>query len=339
MRFGLDSQNKAALPSVLIAVLALTACGGSGSSQDASTPTVAPTEVAVTPTPTPESFAWMQPTPGRAAYLGDDGGGASTATVCSTADHYRDWVKSNPSGGCTSYIHGTRIVIEQVIFDPAKDTAGEYQMPLVRIHSADGTWRGYTQLQGLHPLIPKGIIVYFKRVGNGSIQLDTTQQANDGPDLGDRVTAKLVRYDPATGDADLYVTLLDGQYAGKSGWMYSLEAWDANGASLGTFAQAVSVATPGPSVDPNSRTYVTHKDIRAFNVMSECDDAYNAMSDDDARARLKDAVAAGDYVDFPAGTRLHVVDDPQPDSLFLIAADDAGNQGCVGRYELPGYGQ
>ena len=81
------------------------------------------------------------------------------------------------------------------------------------------------------------------------------------------------------------------------------------------------------------------RDVRAFKDMSECEDAYNAMSSDDARARLKDAVAAGDYYDFPTGSRLHVVDDPKPGLLFLIAADDAGNQGCVGRYELPGYEQ
>jgi len=174
MHFDLGSKNRPAFLPLFVTILALSACDGSGSSQDASTPTVAPTEVGVSLTPAPESFAWMQPTSGRAAFLGDDGGGARTGTVCTTADHYRNWIKSNPSGGCTSYIHGTRVVIEQVIFDPAKDTASEYQMPLVRIRSADSSWSGYTQLQTLHPLIPKGTIVYFKRVGNGSIQLNGT---------------------------------------------------------------------------------------------------------------------------------------------------------------------
>ena len=326
-------------PSLLVALLTLSACGGSGSAQDSSTPTT-PTSTAQTPkpTPTPATFAWMEPTQGRAAFLGDDGGGTSTGTVCTTADHYRDWIKSNPSGGCTSYIHGTRVVIEQVIFDAAKDTAGEYQMPLVRIRAADNSWSGYTQLETLHPVIPKGTVVQFKQGGNLTLRLDSTQQTDDGPDLGDAVTAKIERYDPATGDADLYVTLLDGPYAGKSGWMFSLEASEIDGASLGTFSHSVAEATPEPSVDPNSKTYVTHKDIRAFGDISECEDAANATSDDDAYARLKNAVAAGDYHDFPTGARLHVVADPQPDSLFLIADDDAGDKGCVGRYELPGYG-
>lgn len=42
------------------------------------------------------------------------------------------------------------MVIEQVIFDPNKDTAGEYKMPLVRIHAADSSSSGYTQLETLH---------------------------------------------------------------------------------------------------------------------------------------------------------------------------------------------
>jgi len=330
-------MNRFAYASVILAILVLPACGGSGS--DSAQPTVTPT---VTPRPSlappPQSFAWMQPTKGRPAFLGDDGGNAVTGTVCDSPEHYRAWLAMNPSGGCNSYAHGTRVVIDQVTTDPAKDQVGDAIMPLVRIHSADSSWSGYTELQTLRPVIPSGLVVHFKREGNDTLRLASTQQTADGPDLGDEVTAKLVKYSPDTTGADLYVAILDGQYAGKEGWLYSLEAVDIDGTPLATFSQAVIAATPEPSVDPNTRTYVTHKDIRAFKDMSECDDAFNAMSNDDAYQRLKDAVAAGDYVDFPKGTRLHVVDDPEPDSVFLIAGDDSGNQGCVGRYELPGYG-
>jgi hypothetical protein len=336
MRFDLDSQNRMAL---LIAVLALTACGGSGSSQDASTPTVAPTEFSVTPTPTPESFAWMQPTPGRAALLGDNGGGASTATICDSADHYRDWLDSNSLSGCTQQIHGARVVIEQLVFDSAKDTAGEYKMPLAQIRSVDGSWRGYTQLQGLHPLIPKGTVVHFSRHENSTLRLDSSQQTDDGPDLGDNVTARIERYDPTSAGADLYVTIVDGAFAGRSGWMYSLYADENAGANITGFVDAVSVATPGPSVDQNSRTYVARRNLRAFKYLSECEDGMHAMENADSYKRLKVAVAAGDYHDFPKGSQLHIVADPHPDSPFLIVADDSGNQGCVGRFDLQGYAQ
>lgn len=323
---------------LLTALLISPACGGSGSAQDASSPSSTPTQFIPTPDPTPESFAWLQPTPGRAALLGDDGGN-STATVCVSADHYRDWLKSNPSGGCTSYIHGTRVVIERVVFDPAKDTVGEYHMPLVQIRSADNSWRGYTQLEGLHPLIPTGTIVQFYRHEDSTLRLGSSEQSDDGPDLGDNVTARVERYDPTSADADLYVTVVDGPYSGKSGWMHSLYAAEIAGASFTKFADAVSVSIPAPSVYSNDKTYVTLKNIRAFKDLAECEDGVNAMSNSDSYKRLQEAVAAGDYHDFPKGTRLHIVADPHPNSTFLIAADDAGNQGCVGRYELPGYGQ
>jgi hypothetical protein len=230
-------------------------------------------------------------------------------------------------------------VIDATKVDASKDTAGNIAMPLVKIHSADSSWGGYTELMTLHPIIPKGTLIYFKREGSDTLRLASTQQSDSGLNLGDSITAQLVRYDPATSDRDLYVTILAGQYAGRSGWMFTLEGSTSKGDPMGTFLQSATEAAPEPPKDPNSKTYVTYKDIRAFNDISVCEDAMNAMSSDDAYQGLQDAVASGNYVDFPKGTRLHVVSDPQPDSPFLIASDDQGNQGCVGRYELPGYGQ
>lgn len=61
------------------------------------------------------------------------------------------------------------------------------------------------------------------------------------------------------------------------------------------------------------------------------------MSDHAAFRRVEDAVRAGQYHDFRKGNRLHIVSDPDPNGLWVIVADDNGNQGCVSRYELPGY--
>jgi len=36
--------------------------------------------------------AWKKAEPGTNALLGDDGGGVNTATLCDTADWYRDWL-------------------------------------------------------------------------------------------------------------------------------------------------------------------------------------------------------------------------------------------------------
>jgi hypothetical protein len=321
--------------------VALCSCGGGEASSSGASPTplATPPTVSQTTTSLPDTSTWMQPNHGRAAFLGDDGGGSSTATVCDTAEHYRAWLGSESSTSCNNHARGASVIIDETTTDPSKDTAGGITMALVRIHAADGSWSGYTELMAIHPVIPKGTVIQFKRVGNETLRLGAIQQSNDGANLGDNVTVRLVKYDASTADADLYVTVLSGQYAGRSGWMLSMDGVTANGNPVAMFLQSATEATAEPSVDPNNKTYVTHKLIRAFKDISECDDATNAMSNDDAYQRLKDAVAAGDYYDFPEGTRLHVADDPQPDSLFLIAADDQGNQGCVGRYELPGYGQ
>lgn len=62
---------------------------------------------------------WKQATPGAHAYLGDDGGGVDTATVCNTADRYRDWLQYEHPSGCQTFQHDLPVVIEVVTLDPA----------------------------------------------------------------------------------------------------------------------------------------------------------------------------------------------------------------------------
>jgi hypothetical protein len=47
------------------------------------------------------------------------------------------------------------------------------------------------------------------------------------------------------------------------------------------------------------------------------------------------AAAAGDYDDVSVGAHVRIVDDPKPDSPFLIVEDMHGHRGCMGRSELP----
>lgn len=56
--------------------------------------------------------AWKKALPGTHAFLGDDGGQTNTATVCDTADRYRDWLKMESAPGCQAFQHGLEIVIE-----------------------------------------------------------------------------------------------------------------------------------------------------------------------------------------------------------------------------------
>ena len=62
---------------------------------------------------------------------------------------------------------------------------------------------------------------------------------DDGPDLGGQATAKVLRYDPSTGERDLYVTVLDGSLAGQFGWVFSSEAHGDDGKPIHMFAGSV----------------------------------------------------------------------------------------------------
>jgi hypothetical protein len=53
-----------------------------------------------------DSPAWKKPAPGTHAFLGDDGGGVDTATVCGTADHFRDWLRREHPGDCQTFQYG-----------------------------------------------------------------------------------------------------------------------------------------------------------------------------------------------------------------------------------------
>jgi hypothetical protein len=64
-------------------------------------------------------FAWKNHIVGTYAFLGDYGGGANTATVCDTADRYRDWLKMESAPGCQTFQSDLPIVIEVVLLDAA----------------------------------------------------------------------------------------------------------------------------------------------------------------------------------------------------------------------------
>jgi len=206
---------------------------------------------------------WKQPLPGTVAFLGDDGGGANTATACDTDDHFESWLNNEGSTGCRSFPHGLRVVIEQVVFDPPEDSvpAGTTLYPLVKIKIPSKNFVGYVQLfEGVHPVIPPGAIIHLKQSGTATLMLTQSQDAdfNSGLNLGEQATAKVVRYDPTNGDRDLYVTVVDGKFAGSSGWVFSLDGNGDDGDPLDIFAQAlVTAPTTNQTVSQNSTTPAT----------------------------------------------------------------------------------
>ena len=176
--------------------------------------------------------AWKNAAPGVKAFLGDDGGGVNTVTVCDTADRFRDWLDLEHPAGCQTFQHDLPAIIEVVIFDPVQDTVkmpDPVGLPLVKVHIPSRNFIGYLHLLALHPVVPSGIVVNFRKSANETIKLyqdvKIGSSDNTGLDLGDQVSARVVKYDPSKDDEwDLQVTILDGKYAGRTGWMRLLGA-------------------------------------------------------------------------------------------------------------------
>ena len=173
-----------------------------------------------------EAPAWKKPAAGAHAFLGDDGGGVDTATVCGTLDHYRDWLHHEHPSDCQTFQHGLPVIIEVVTHDPVTDTVGdEYYVPIAKILIPSRNFTGYVQLLGLHPDIPKGTIVHYRRNhGSDSFLLYPAAKfssSNDGTvDLGQQVTARVISYDPTHDDNwELHLEIIDGLHAGATGWM------------------------------------------------------------------------------------------------------------------------
>lgn len=176
-------------------------------------------------------LAWKMADPGTPAFLGSDGTGVNTVTVCNTSDHYRDWLNHRGSDGCQDFQHDLRAVIEVVLRNNIEDTT-----PLVKVNIPSRNFTGYLELFSLHPVIPSGTILHFKSAyvpsSGDPADVSLYPQPNDEPengiDAGKEVSAKLIEYDPAKSlvvsltSPDMHVTLLDGPHAGESGWMNSL---------------------------------------------------------------------------------------------------------------------
>jgi hypothetical protein len=144
--------------------------------------------------------------------------------------------------GCQAFQHNLPVVIELVILDDVADTTADVWLPLAKINIPSRNFTGYVQLLGLHSNVPTGAIVHFTRTGNGGIQLHGTATIteDEGLDLGDKVSATVLRYDPTGDDKwDLYVPINDGPHAGKTGWMLSSGANTDDGNPMDQFDRAV----------------------------------------------------------------------------------------------------
>jgi hypothetical protein len=191
-----------------------------------------------------DMLPWKKPVPGAHAFLGDDGGGVNTATVCDTADHYRDWLRYEHPSGCQTFQHDLPVIIEVVTLDPAVDSVGDYYRPIAKVQIPSRNFTGYLNLLDLHPVIPPGTIVKYTKLGNDRLLLFPSpkipEKDEGGIVLGESVSAKVLSYDPTSDDYfDLHVQIMDGSHAGQAGWMLAFGGVAQNGVPIDQFDKAV----------------------------------------------------------------------------------------------------
>jgi hypothetical protein len=102
--------------------------------------------------------------------------------------------------------------------------------------------------------MPQGTLLHLRREGTSTLRLAASRDADldDGLDLGDQATATIGRYDPSTDDRTLFITVTDGPRAGKSGWVFSMDAHGDDGDPIGFFA--FSLLNQGQAI-PDSYVY------------------------------------------------------------------------------------
>jgi len=134
-------------------------------------------------------------------------------------------------------------VIEVVLLDSVKDTVGSIWRPLVKINIPSRKFTGYCQLLGLHPKVPAGTKIHFSSMDKSErFRLYKTADADEKKSLeiGAEVSATVLSYDPTDGDKlELYVSINDGAYKGKKGWMLSFIEETDDGQLMNQFDKAV----------------------------------------------------------------------------------------------------
>jgi hypothetical protein len=200
--------------------------------------------------------SWMVPSPGTAALINEFF--KDFTTFCDTADHYRAWLHYEPAEGCGDLHIGQPVVIEGLVYDPAKDAVpferATLGIPLARIGVSSKDVTGYLDLRVLAPVIPKGTTIQLTSRARKAIRLAPSQNANlnEGLDLGKQGTAQVIRFLPST-TRDLYVEVTSGPHRGRTGWVFSVDVNRINSVSPPTagIRFQFSLLRQNQSIPPN----------------------------------------------------------------------------------------
>ena len=183
-----------------------------------------------------EDLPWKHAVPGAHGWLGDDGGDASTATVCDTVDKYRRWLAGQDTpAGCYKFPHGLAIVVRGLINDPSPPDATGLRLNLARITIPARHYTGVVQMLGtVLPDIPVGTVVQFDVTGEMTLQ-PNSDSTGTGIHCGTAGIASVLKFSPGSEGLSLYVQIRDGPCAGRKGWTIPMNMKSADGREVAQF--------------------------------------------------------------------------------------------------------
>ena len=182
---------------------------------------------------------WIHAKPGTMAFVSALEGDEAIAPICPTTRNYPHLLHDNNPVGCKIVPTGTTVSI--ISIERVRGDYGIYgrDLPVAKVHAADGSVTGYIALELLNPAIPSGIDITLKRDSGGPIKLAPAPSDEYGVGLTfpDGTHARVLRYDPKADNHDLLVLITSGPHAGKSGWVYTYNAYLPDGTPIVTFKQ------------------------------------------------------------------------------------------------------
>lgn len=179
--------------------------------------------------------SWLVLRAGQQAFLGDDGGSAVTASICSSPAAWRDF-SSGGDAVCMKKPRGTPVTIISFVHDYNTDPSGKVDEPIVQVQATDHSWQGWTAaMVDLQPRIPSGTQVVLETLGNADVYLAPKQDAdlNAGTLLKGQTLVTIIKQDTKTEDRDLYVRVASGPHVGERGWVFSLDGQTRIGGGIG----------------------------------------------------------------------------------------------------------
>ncbi len=165
-------------------------------------------------------------------YTGDDGGDSTDLTLCPTFRAFLATFGGRPAGDCKHVARGLPARVEEIRTVPKALTAQTNGSAAVKLR-LDSGFAGYALVGDLQPAVPVGTILVLTPYDTAPLRLAPRQgsDSDTGLSLGKSARAKLLRVQPATSGRSLFVTIVAGKYAGKTGWIYAYDAATERGES------------------------------------------------------------------------------------------------------------